>query len=46
MNGCTLERKLGDLPFDFYGGMCGTFNFTSEIVLMCFADSNKKFCWT
>jgi len=42
---CKLERKF-DLLFDFYNGVCGTFNFDQEpeVVLLCFSDSSDKMC--
>ena len=39
---CTVKR-LGDLPFDFSIGACGTFVIESlTTILLCFANSNEK----
>ena len=38
---CTLKR-LGDLPFDFVSGTCGTFMINSlPTILLCFFDGKK-----
>ena len=39
---CTV-RRLGNLPFDFKIGTCGTFMIDSFLtILLCFADSNER----
>ena len=39
---CTVKR-LGDLPFDFTIGACGTFMIDSVMtILLCFANGNEK----
>ena len=39
---CTVKR-LGDLPFDFSIGACGTFvNESLTTILLCFANSNER----
>ena len=41
---CTVKR-LGDLPFDFENGTCGTFIVdSSPIVLLCFAYTEERRC--
>ena len=41
---CTLKR-LGDLPFDFEGGTCGTFMIESlSTILLCFDYYERKKC--
>ena len=40
---------MGDLPFDFDAGACGTFNlnfFPVETVFMCFDDTKSNTCHT
>ena len=44
VSGCTLKR-LGDLPFDFLPGTCGTFMVdSSSTILLCFGDFDKSKC--
>ena len=41
---CTLKR-LGDLPFDFTFGTCGTFIIDSAPrILLCFDDNERRKC--
>ena len=41
---CTIER-LGDLPFDFSGGTCGTFMIDSlPTVVLCFYENDYRMC--
>ena len=41
---CTLKR-LGDLPFDFVFGTCGTFMIASlPTILLCFDENEKRKC--
>ena len=41
---CTLKR-LGDLPFDFKWGTCGTFMIGSlPTILLCFDENEKRKC--
>ena len=35
--GCGLET-IGELPFEFIGGSCGTFLFPEERIILCFGD--------
>ena len=38
-------RRLGDLPFDFEYGTCGTFMINDEpIILLCFYGNNRRRC--
>ena len=38
-------RRIGDLPFDFDRGTCGTFMINEEpIILLCFDDNDRKRC--
>ena len=42
---CALQR-IAELPNEFYGGACGTFEFaTEERVMFCFPESGKKTCF-
>ena len=48
VKGCQLNR-VGDLPFDFDAGACGTFNFNFfpvETILLCFDDTKSNACHT
>ena len=39
---CSVKR-LGDLPFDFKIGSCGTFTIHNlTTILLCFSDSNER----
>ena len=40
---CGL-KKIGELPFDFRFGTCGTFNFPDERIFLCFGDVTRKKC--
>ena len=44
VSGCEL-RRLGDLPFDFIRGTCGTFMINDQpTILLCFDSDNRKRC--
>ena len=41
---CTVKR-LGDLPFDFIGGTCGTFIIdNSPTIILCFDLNEQNLC--
>ena len=40
---CSLE-KVGVLSFEFYYGACGTYDFSTEEVLLCFPSDGRS-CW-
>ena len=45
--GCALQR-VGELPYDFYFGACGTFQFTDasqERALLCFPAKARNKCY-
>ena len=45
--GCALQR-VGELPYDFYFGACGTFQFndvSQERALLCFPARAKNKCY-
>ena len=44
VSGCKV-RRIGDLPFHFDWGTCGTFMFDNEpTILLCFYDGEEKRC--
>ena len=40
---CGL-KEMGELPFDFHYGTCGTYNFPDERIFLCFGDDAGKKC--
>ena len=45
--GCRLER-IGELPYDFYFGACGTFQFhdsNEQRVMLCFPARARDKCY-
>ena len=47
-NKCKLKRLEEDLPFEFFLGTCGTYNFANggEKVLLCFDIDEMDRCRT
>merc|ERR1712176_785018 len=46
--GSPPVRRLGNLPFNFTSGACGTFMFIdSQTILLCFSNANeRRKCWS
>ena len=40
---CGFE-EIGELPFDYLVGSCGTFLFPDERIFLCFGDRSRKKC--
>ena len=40
---CGL-KSIGELPFEFHYGTCGTYLFPDERIFICFGDDDGKKC--